>query len=711
MMRRMIPLTLFALLVGFFYVLPARSQSNDNVPSIEILKQLYPARQWTPSEQQKFRYWRVDFNGDGRKEWLVVENPNKKKKAKVAAKPKGCPCPAKRLKGKARRLKRLLRWDKRSIDDVKLVKIRRYRYHLKVWFSLKKISRKRKSFDRQMLRWCRRLGQRYRRVRRYYKIRRFILINKDDGETASISIYRCRRLARMSYRRRRYRFRRWKKKLARTSIKLCPCPKKKKKKIAAYRPPKPLKILVAKEILPKKQAATPATTGLSDQPQTPKLAIVGRFLGDNIQLSPLTTDNKIIALRIQRQQQGGIYTPRSTYENFYIYDEGNSGRMKQILRLEVARENLDNEPDARQWIQVTLRNMDSDHWKEIIADHYFENPFYNGRVSRKMYKWYEGRYVDLNKARGIFRAIASSTWRRIAPKAGRKTRRRLSAKTMPLNVIDGFRDTIWTGARARRGIGDWVRVEFMHSKKLFGVAISTIKPKKILHVVPNLFPSGLVAAPRLIAPKYVRISTSTSLDMTVALDETRPFNLIMFPRVVWTRFLQVTLVDRWRDPSKRTHQLKIPKKERSLGFIAEIMPLEDKNHYTASSFEFKSAESFLPRYAGDGRTNTAWAEGRKDAGIGEWIQLILPKPKLVRKLRIINGCTRPGESYTLNNRIKEAELEFSDGTKQTILLKGHHKPQLIKIAPKRTLAIKLTIRSIYKGKLGHTTCLAEFQTR
>ena len=608
-MKRVFPLSLFVLICGLIYWPSANSQNNTNVPTLEILKQLYPSRKWTPTEQKKFKSWRVDFNGDGRKEWLIVENPNKKVKKLISKKPKGCPCPKIRLKGKAKRLKNILRWNKNAIHNIKLIKIRKKRYHVKLWFSLQNVKRKRKSFNKQMLRWCRRLGKRYYTWKKWH-LRRFIVINNDDGQTTSISTYRCRKLARrMSYKRRRYRFRRWSKKMEPTKIKLCPCPKK-KKKIVAYRPPKALNIIVAKEQEAPKSPTPPPTTPTTDLPNTtqgPKLVIIGRFRGDNVQLSPLTNNNKIIGLRIQRQQQTSPYAPRSTYEKIYIYDEGNSGRMKQVLQIETARENLDNESDARRWTTLTFRNMDSDSWNEIIADTHYENPQYNGLLSRKMYKWREGRYVPLNKYRGILRAIASSTWQRIAPKAGRTTQRRLGSKTMPTNVVDGFRNTIWVGAKAKRSIGDWVRVEFMRSKKLFGIAISVVQPQKPIHIIPNLFPKGLRYAPKLIAPKYVRITTSSSIDMTVALDTTKRYNLIMFPNVVWTRFVQISLVNRYRDSSKRTHKLKIPKKERSVGFVAEIMPLEAKVRYTASSFEYKGTESFLPRYAGDNRSKTAWA--------------------------------------------------------------------------------------------------------
>ena len=89
--------------------------------------------------------------------------------------------------------------------------------------------------------------------------------------------------------------------------------------------------------------------------------------------------------------------------------------------------------------------------------------------------------------------------------------------------------------------------------------------------------------------------------------------------------------------------------------------------------------------------------------------MILPIPQKISKVRIINGCQATGEKYILNGRIKSARLTFSNGSTQDIQLKDGQKPQIIAISPVVSSTVTLTIRSVYKGKIGHITCLSEWQ--
>ncbi|HAA53804.1 MAG TPA: hypothetical protein DCE42_03575 [Myxococcales bacterium] len=696
-MQRLVPIVLFLGCIGMISSSAQAQSGQGQPPPLEILKQLVPAHKAISEELFRYKSWQIDLNGDGKKEWLLVENPNKKKKS--IRKANQCRCPKVKPKGKkAKRIFNMLRKRKDSIYELKVHR-KRGRRQLTIWYASELAKR---SHDKMMKQWCMRLGRRYTSWRRY-RIRRFVLIDIDTGKAARISAKRCRSMYRASRRGRRNRrqkrvdriWERYRKGMDQANIKTCACPKKKP---GAQKPKtrKPLFVTVARTLAPKKGS----DTGMEQN----KLKVIGRFRGENVQPVALTVDGKIIGLRIEQTKQLTQYSPRVQLETLYIYDAGKADQMKSVFSIETAKSNLDRSADARRWTSLAYKNMDSDAWVEIVADTYYETPQFNGMVRRTMYKWYQGRYVTLNKYRGIHRATASSTWKKVTTQGSASILRRVSQRVLASNLIDGFRNTSWVSGRMNRGLRDSVRVEFYRNQKLIGLAIAVQKPQTPIHVVRSLYTGR---APALVPPRYLRIETGSGFKMDVEVDPMKKYNFYRFPTPVFTRFVKIKLLKEYKDQSGKRHRVVVPKGERSLGFISEILPVEDRVRYTSSSFEHGAGTSFVASNIGDKRKTTGWAEGRKDDGIGEWVQMIFPTPRTLRTINIVNGCKRPGEKFILNNRVKEVLLTFSNGMTRTVTLKDTNKTQKIKVGSVRTLSVKLTIQSFYKGKIGHTTCLSE----
>jgi hypothetical protein len=679
------------------------------------IKQAFPGYQLTEADLGRFKSLQIDLNGDGKKEMVFVENPNMKASNAPAPKVAGgkmCLCKAKKPKGKSLRVWRRLRRKRKlrkALYNVERVKVKRRRYKLNVWYSSKKAAPWKA--DKWAANACSQLGRLYRRLRRY-RIRNIFFMDTDTGNTHRISISQCRTVYRNRRRKKRMlsRFKRWRKEQDDTKAPMCPCPTKKKKKTRKPLPKasRPLNIVVATQ--GKAPTALPGqpsgTTTLSAATLLPKLKVIGRLRGSSINFTPLTQDGKIIGIRIEQSVQLGRRSPRITTETLYVYDEGNSGRLKQVFRIKTGRENIPGEPGARQWVDLKFRQMDRDDWLEITADAYYETPQFNGLVARRMFKWKQGKYVPLNAYRNILRARSQSQWKRIAPRARRTLQTRLQLRTSPGNVIDGFRDTPWVSSRGKRSIGAWIRVDFTRTLPVLGVAIAAQPSRLFSYTLPRLF-SG--RKPKLTTPRYLMINTSSGFKQTAAMRPGGGFTFIKFPTPVQTRYLRIAIHNEHRAPGQGAKRIVVPPKEYSIGMISEIVPIFDQIRYASSSFSLQGGVPKVARNAGDHRISTAWAEGRKDDGLGEWLQMIFPMPRMLNRIRIVNGCHNSGERYVLNNRVKEAQLTFSNGSTQTITLKDHHKTQTINIRPVRTMSVKLTIRSIYKGKVGHTTCLAELR--
>lgn len=108
----------------------------------------------------------------------------------------------------------------------------------------------------------------------------------------------------------------------------------------------------------------------------------------------------------------------------------------------------------------------------------------------------------------------------------------------------------------------------------------------------------------------------------------------------------------------------------------------------------------------DDDPKTAWVPVSSKSGIGEWVEFSFDDPMKVDNLKIINGYVKSDIAFSNNNRVKTATLEFSDGSKKTILLKDTSKTQIIQIG-KKTKTIRLTISEVYKGKVYDDTCLSD----
>lgn len=675
-------------------------------PTLQQVQQIFPGSKATSDTLGRFKGMKVDLNGDGKKEWVLVENPNRQKKASNVQKrlPNQCPCPVPKVKGKIKRIRRMLRSFKASLYNVERLKVRKRRYDLRIWLNSTKS--KSTSLEKWATHACKRLARHNRRLRRY-RIKRILFVSMEKGTTLRISLRRCVQLKR--YRKMRYalrRFKRWSQKVAPTTLPMCPCSKKakkKKKRIALPTASQPLKIAVAVEKKTQVKALPGAAVGSLAQ-AAPQLNVIGRLRSDSIRFVPLTQTGKILGIRIERTHQLGPRLPRRTTEFLYIYDEGNSGRLKQVFKVETMLEGDDKEPGARRWVDIKFRQLDSDAWMEITADTYYETPRFNGLIGRRMFKWHQGRYVPLNQHRGILRARANSTWKRTATKGSRMLRKRLQARTQSSNVVDGFKNTPWVTQKLKRGMGSWVRVDLVRTMPVLGVAVAAKLSKQFKFIEPKLY-----SGPRILlfAPRYIRVRTSSGFKQTAVVRTGGGYTFLRFPTPVQTRYIEVSIVAEHRS-NGRTQRMTLPSKEKAVGLISEIVPIVDQIRYTASSFESKN-DTMTARNAGDHRSTTAWAEGRTDNGIGEWLQMVFPMPRTLQSITFVNGCRRPGERYILNNRVKEAQLTFSNGTVQTVRLKDSHGPQKVKLNGIRTMSVMLTIRSIYKGKLGHTTCIAEMR--
>jgi tetratricopeptide (TPR) repeat protein len=107
----------------------------------------------------------------------------------------------------------------------------------------------------------------------------------------------------------------------------------------------------------------------------------------------------------------------------------------------------------------------------------------------------------------------------------------------------------------------------------------------------------------------------------------------------------------------------------------------------------------------DGDLKTAWVPDSKTSGIGEWAELSFDGPVQINSLTLTNGYAKNDVTFKNNNRINNATLIFSDGSKQQISLKDTMEPQKINVN-KKSRTVRLIIDAVYKGIKYDDTCLS-----
>lgn len=124
---------------------------------------------------------------------------------------------------------------------------------------------------------------------------------------------------------------------------------------------------------------------------------------------------------------------------------------------------------------------------------------------------------------------------------------------------------------------------------------------------------------------------------------------------------------------------------------------------SSSSLPAEGSFSYSATQVQDNSLKTAWLEGVKGDGIGEWIKFESDNNQLISNIIIYNGYLKNNSTYLNNGRIKKFSLEFSDGTIQSYDIEKssfQESSNGYKISfdtPITTSSVKLTVLDVYKG--------------
>ncbi|MCP4933414.1 MAG: CHAT domain-containing protein [bacterium] len=108
---------------------------------------------------------------------------------------------------------------------------------------------------------------------------------------------------------------------------------------------------------------------------------------------------------------------------------------------------------------------------------------------------------------------------------------------------------------------------------------------------------------------------------------------------------------------------------------------------------------------------TAWFEGDRGIGIGQWILVDFGELRTLRKITVKNGYNKKKSLYYSNSRVRTLSLIFSGGqTRRSLVLKDQPGRQSFQIPGKiKARWVQLKIQSVIKGKKYSDTGLNELR--
>jgi len=114
----------------------------------------------------------------------------------------------------------------------------------------------------------------------------------------------------------------------------------------------------------------------------------------------------------------------------------------------------------------------------------------------------------------------------------------------------------------------------------------------------------------------------------------------------------------------------------------------------------------------DGRESTAWVEGKRGQGIGEWIVVEFDKPQQAMRIDISNGLGKNQDIYSKNSRVKEIEVRFSNGETRRFMLADKAREQRLGLGGSpQTMWVQIKILSVYPGWKYQDTAISELRVR
>ena len=164
-----------------------------------------------------------------------------------------------------------------------------------------------------------------------------------------------------------------------------------------------------------------------------------------------------------------------------------------------------------------------------------------------------------------------------------------------------------------------------------------------------------------------------------------------------------------RNASKRRHR---PRPRSSKEDCLPFYRTDGQDLYCASSvLKTQYGNKYGVASLLDDSNFTAWFEGHKGVGIGQWIMVDFGELRTIGEITLKNGYNKKQDLFYKNSRVRTLSLTFSGGqTRPSLVLKDQPGQQTFKIPGKITARwVQLKIQAVIKGQKYRDTGLNELR--
>ncbi len=132
--------------------------------------------------------------------------------------------------------------------------------------------------------------------------------------------------------------------------------------------------------------------------------------------------------------------------------------------------------------------------------------------------------------------------------------------------------------------------------------------------------------------------------------------------------------------------------------------------YCASSvLKPQYGNTYGPGHLIDENLRTAWVEGKRGHGEGEYVVVDLGKMHQVTGIQIMNGYHKNARLFSANSRVRSLRLGFSNGSSRNVTLEDAAGVQTIEFPALQARWVQFEIRSVYRGTKYTDTAITELR--
>lgn len=119
--------------------------------------------------------------------------------------------------------------------------------------------------------------------------------------------------------------------------------------------------------------------------------------------------------------------------------------------------------------------------------------------------------------------------------------------------------------------------------------------------------------------------------------------------------------------------------------------------------------TYGPGHLVDADLRTAWVEGKAGHGEGESVVVDLRGTREVIAVQIMNGYHKNEDLFLKNSRVREADIQFSNGSRELVSLEDAPGLQTLDFSGRSSEWVRVTIVSVYPGTKYKDTAITELR--